>query len=95
MNKKIQNLKEMEYYTDFNLVGEVLLKLKKKYPNNETLKDAISAMSHIGVFVTEMMQNQYYYDKSLESYRSEKLRAIERARRVEDEIEKLRKKWEI
>ena len=30
MNKKIQNLKEMEYYTDFNLVGEVLLKLKKK-----------------------------------------------------------------
>ena len=95
MNKKIQNLKEMEYYTDFNLVGEVLLKLKKKYPNNETLKDAISAMSHIGVFVTEMMQNQYYYDKSLESYRSEKLRAIERARRVEDELEKLREKWKV
>ncbi len=95
MNKKIQNLKEMEYYTDFNLVGEVLLKLKKKYPNNETLKDAISAMSHIGVFVTEMMQNQYYYDKSLESYRSDKLRAIERARRVEDELEKLREKWEV
>ncbi len=95
MNKKIQNLKEMEYYTDFNLVGEVLLKLKKKYPNNETLKDAISAMSHIGVFVTEMMQNQYYYDKSLESYRSDKLRAIERARRVEDELEKLREKWKV
>ncbi len=95
MNKKIQNLKEMEYYTDFNLVGEVLLKLKKKYPNNETLKDAISAMSHIGVFVTEMMQNQYYYDKSLESYRSDKLRAVERARRVEDEIKKLREKWEV
>ena len=95
MNKKIQNLKEMEYYTDFNLVGEVLLKLKKKYPNNETLKDAISAMSHIGVFVTEMMQNQYYYDKSLESYRSDKLRAVERARRVEDELEKLREKWEV
>ena len=95
MNKKMQNLKEMEYYTNFNLVGEVLLKLKKKYPNNETLKDAISAMTHIGFFVTEMMQAQYYYDKSLESYRADKLRAIERARRVEEEMEKLEKKWKI
>jgi len=41
------------------------------------------------------MQNQYYYDKSLESYRSDKLRAIERARRVEDELEKLREKWKV
>ena len=95
MNKKIQNLKEMEYYGNFNLVGEVLLKLKKKYPNNETLSDAVSAMTQIGFFVTEMMQNQYYYEKSLESYRADKNRAIERARRVEKEIEELEKKWKI
>lgn len=95
MNKKMQNLKEMEYYTDFNLVGEVLLKLKEKYPNNETLKEAISAMSHIGVFVTEMMQNQYYYDKSLETYRSDKLRAVERARRVEEELKQLQEKCQV
>ena len=95
MNKKMQNLKEMEYYGNFNLVGEVLLKLKKKYPNNETLNDAVSAMTQIGFFVTEMMQNQYYYEKSLESYRSDKLRAIERARRVEEEMKKLEDKWKI
>ena len=95
MNKKMQNLKEMEYYGNFNLVGEVLLKLKKKYPNNETLSDAVSAMTQIGFFVTEMMQNQYYYEKSLESYRADKNRAIERARRVEKEIEELEKKWKI
>jgi hypothetical protein len=95
MNKKMQNLKEMEYYGNFNLVGEVLLKLKKKYPNNETLNDAVSAMTQIGFFVTEMMQNQYYYEKSLESYRSDKLRAIERARRVEEEMKKLENKWKI
>jgi len=95
MNKKMQNLKEMEYYGNFNLVGEVLLKLKKKYPKNETLSDAVSAMTQIGFFVTEMMQNQYYYEKSLESYRADKNRAIERARRVEKEIEELEKKWKI
>jgi hypothetical protein len=92
MNKKMQNLKEMEYYGNFNLVGEVLLKLKQKYPNNETLKESISAMTHIGFFVTEMMQAQYYYEKSLESYRSDKLRAVERARRAEEELEQLKNK---
>ena len=92
MNKKMQNLKEMEYYGNFNLVGEVLLKLKQKYPNNETLKESISAMTHIGFFVTEMMQAQYYYEKSLESYRSDKFRAVERARRAEEELEQLKNK---
>jgi len=95
MNKKIQNLKEMEYYGNFNLVGEILLALKKKYPNNEKLKEAVEAMTQIGFFVTEMMQNQYFFDKSLEEYRSDKLRAIERARRVEKEIEELKKKWTV
>jgi len=95
MNKKMQNLKEMEYIANFNLVGEVLLRLKEKYPNNETLKEAISAMTQIGFFVTEMMQNQYFYNKSLEDYRSDKLRAIERARRVEKELEQLKEKWKI
>jgi hypothetical protein len=87
MNKKIQNLKEMEYYGNFNLVGEILLALKKKYPDNEKLKEAVEAMTQIGFFVTEMMQNQYMYDKSLEEYRSDKLRAIERARRAETALE--------
>ena len=76
MNKKIQNLKEMEYYGNFNLVGEILLKLKKKYPDNTKIHEAVDAMGQIGIFVTEMLQNQYFYNKSIESYRSDKLRAI-------------------
>lgn len=95
MNKKIQNLKELEYYGNYNLVGEILLKLKKKYPENEKIREAVDAMGQIGIFVTEMMQNQFFYNKSIEDYRSDKLRAIERARRVEKELEQLKEKWEI
>lgn len=95
MNKKIQNLKELEYYGNYNLVGEMLLKLKKKYPENEKIREAVDAMGQIGIFVTEMMQNQFFYNKSIEDYRSDKLRAIERARRVEKEIEELKKKWTV
>lgn len=95
MNKKIQNLKELEYYGNFNLVGEILLKLKKKYPENERIKEAVEAMGQVGVFVTELMSNSYFYDKSLEDYRSQKIRAIERARKAEQELEEIKKKWTV
>lgn len=95
MNKKIQNLKELEYYGNFNLVGEILLKLKKKYPENERIKEAVEAMGQVGVFVTELMSNSYFYDKSLEDYRSQKIRAIERARKAEQELEEIKKKWKV
>lgn len=95
MNKKIQNLKELEYYGNFNLVGEILLKLKKKYPENERIKEAVEAMGQVGVFVTELMSNSYFYDKSLEDYRSQKIRAIERARKAEKELEEIKKKWKV
>lgn len=95
MNKKIQNLKELEYYGNFNLVGEILMKLKKKYPENERIKEAVEAMGQVGVFVTELMSNSYFYDKSLEDYRSQKIRAIERARKAEQELEELKNKWTV
>ncbi|MDB4337692.1 hypothetical protein OAA09_01600 [bacterium] len=95
MNKKIQNLKELEYYGNFNLVGEILMKLKKKYPENERIKEAVEAMGQVGVFVTELMSNSYFYDKSLEDYRSQKIRAIERARKAEQELEEIKKKWTV
>lgn len=95
MNKKIQNLKELEYYGNFNLVGEILMKLRKKYPENEKIKEAVEAMGQVGVFVTELMSNSYFYDKSLEDYRSQKIRAIERARKAEQELEEIKKKWTV
>lgn len=95
MNKKIQNLKELEYYGNFNLVGEILMKLRKKYPENEKIKEAVEAMGQVGVFVTELMSNSYFYDKSLEDYRSQKIRAIERARKAEQELEELKNKWTV
>ena len=95
MNKKIQNLKELEYYGNFNLVGEILIKLKKKYPENEKIKEAVEAMGQVGVFVTELMSNSYFHDKVIEDYRSQKLRAIERARKAEQELEEIKKKWTV
>jgi len=86
MNKKIQNLKEMEYYSNFNFVGDILLRLKKKYPDNEQIQDATEAMTQIGFYVQDLISNQYWYEHSLNQYRADKTRAIERARRAEKQL---------
>ena len=95
MNKKIQNLKEMEYCANFNLVGEVILKLRKKNPENETIRQAVEAMTQIGFYVNELMSNQYYYEQSLSEYRSDKLRAVERARKAEAHAAEIEKKYTL
>jgi len=91
MNKKIENLKEIEYYTNYNLVGEVILSLKKKYPDNEKIDEATRAMTHIGFYVQNLIQDRYYYDKSMSEYRADKTRAIERARRADAKVQELQK----
>jgi len=95
MNKKMQNLKEIEYYENFNIVGQILIRLKKKYPENIDVKNAIEAMTHIGFYVNEMQMNTRLVDEIISEHRSDKLRAVERARRVEKEIEDLKKKYGI
>ena len=95
MNKKMQNLEEIDYYSNFNLVGEVLLKLKKQNKNSKSIEDAVEAMTQIGFYVNTLIRKEKLYDRSLQSYKSDKLRAIQRARRVETELEKINKKYKI
>tara|TARA_A100001015_G_scaffold100757_1_gene111862 strand:- start:1990 stop:2277 length:288 start_codon:yes stop_codon:yes gene_type:complete len=95
MNKKMQNLEEIDYYSNFNLVGEVLLKLKKQNKNSKSIEDAVEAMTQIGFYVNTLIRKEKLYDRSLQSYQSDKLRAIQRARRVETELEKINKKYKI
>ena len=91
MNKKIHNLKEIEYYTNYNFVGEIILKLKKKYPDNKKISEAVTAMTQIGFYVNELISDRRMYDQALIENRSDKLRAIERARRAEEELNKIKK----
>lgn len=91
MNKKIDNLKELEYYTNYNLISDVILKLKKKYPDNHTLDDTTEAMLQVGYFVQNLISDRYYFNQSMNEYRSNKLRAIERAKRAEKRVQELEK----
>ena len=91
MNKKINNLKEAEYYTNFNLVGEYIVKIRKAKPDNEAINDMYYAWQELGFYVHNLIVNERFYEESLSEYRSDKIRAVTRARNAEEKIIELEK----
>ena len=89
MNKKINNIKEAEYYTNFNLVGEHIIKSRKLKPENKALNQMYFAWQEVGFYVHNLIGNERLYNDSLSEYRMDKIRAIERARVAEDKVKAL------
>ena len=90
MNKKLNNIKEAEYYTNFNLIGEHIVKSKKLKPDNQDLNDMYYAWQEVGFYVHNLITNERAYDQSLSEYTSDKVRAVIRARNAEEEVAKLK-----
>ena len=92
MNKKLNNIKEFEYYTNFNLIGEHIIKNKKRKPENQALNDMYYAWQEVGFYVHNLISNERAYEQSLSEYRSDKTRAVIRAREAESKIAELQRK---
>lgn len=91
MNKKLNNIKEGEYYGNFNLVGEYIVKSRKAKPENKAINEMYFAWQEVGFYVHNLITNERLYEQSLSEYRSDKIRAVERARTAEQKIEELEK----
>lgn len=81
----------MEIWADISLLSGTILKQynKKKTSNLEALADAIARLTF---YFQENLNNKRLYKKALSEYRLAKNRAIERARKAEEENEKLKLK---
>ena len=89
MNKKLNNIKEGEYYGNFNLVGEYIVKTRKAKPENKAINEMYYCWQEVGFYVHSLITNERLYEQSLSEYRSDKIRAVERARRAEKKVEEL------
>jgi len=91
VDKKIDNLKDMEIWADINLLSGTILKQynKKKTSNLEALADAIARLTF---YFQENINNKRLYKKAISDYRLARNRAVERARKAEKENEKLKLK---
>ena len=95
MNEKIENLKEIEYYSNFNTVGEYVVKWKKAKPDNKDLILMYDSFTQIGFYVNELITNQGFRNDIVSEYRSDKIRAVNRARQAESKLEELQKKYKV
>ena len=87
VSKKLDNLKDMQYLTNAEIVNNILLEYQKKNPTNEKLETLINAVVQIHFYVTELQNDRHLLMLSIDEYRTDKLRAIDRARKAESKLE--------
>ena len=93
VDKKIDNLKDLEIWSDLNFLTSIVKKQidKKKTENLEKMSESLV---RVVFYFQEYSNNIRLYKKALLDYKLQRNRAIERARRTEKENEKLRKQNE-
>tara|TARA_R100001460_G_scaffold8513_5_gene21051 strand:- start:695 stop:988 length:294 start_codon:yes stop_codon:yes gene_type:complete len=91
--KKIDNLKDLEIWTDLNFLTSIVSSQldKRKSKNLEKMSESLV---RVVFYFQEYSNNIRLYKQALSEYRLAKNRAIERARKAEQENEKLRKQNE-
>ena len=90
MNKKLHNLKHIKYLTNFDIIANTFIDWQEKKPT-ETVDKLMSCLIEINHYVMENYNNELYHSQSLSEYRSDKLRAIDRAVKAEDKVDELQK----
>lgn len=88
MNKKINNLKDLQYFGNIQFLCEVVLEAIKK-KETDKLKEMSRALTEITFYVNNLQTDRMMYDKSMSEYRTDKNRAVERARKAEKKVEEL------
>jgi len=88
---KIDLVRELEYLTNFEQLGRALISVSKEIKSDK-LDESKRALAEIGMYVSHLEQERKAYHKSISMYREDKIRAINRALRVEEQNEELKKK---
>ena len=89
MNKKINTLKDLEYFGAFTYCAEMVLKWEKMKPDNPEIKEFARSIAVVFFYVNEIQNDRLMYDKAMSEMRSDKNRAILRSRKSEAQITEL------
>ena len=90
MNPKINTLKDLEYFGAFTYCCDIVKKWEELKPDNEELKELSRSLAVVFFYVNTIQSERILYDKYMSDSKSEKNRAIMRARKSESEIDELK-----
>lgn len=93
MNAKIDNLKELEYLGNIQLLSTLVLEAQQK-KDSEKLKEMASAIIGITFYVNNLQMDRKCYNKAMSEFRLDKNRAVLRARKADEENEQQKKEIE-
>lgn len=93
MNTVDRDLLGLQYDADL-LESYSILKDWLSKSDNQSIKDILSCVLRIDTYVKALQNERYFFDKLISENLSDKLRAIERARKSEERIEELEKEVE-
>ena len=82
---KMENLQDIEYISNFNLVGSILLKWSKIRKTQE-LETIMGCMNEMAFYNLKLKRERDDLLKVVSQYRSDKIRAVERARKAEEKL---------
>lgn len=86
MLEKIDRAKEAQADADLNLIITMVSKWSKKNPENKDLKELAEASTSLFFILNSYHTDRKMYHKAIAQYRTDKIRAIERARKAEDKL---------
>ena len=91
--KKIDNLKDLEIWSDLQFLTSIVSSQldKRKTKNLEKMSESLV---RVAFYFQEYSNNIRLYKEALSDYKLQRNRAIERARKAEQENEKIRKQNE-
>jgi hypothetical protein len=87
---KAEVLKDIEYNTHTSVCLETLNKWKKDSSNKE-LRLFIKSFLETIFYTNTLQRDRFIHNKIVEEYRSDKIRAVERARKADLKVENLQK----
>tara|TARA_R100000329_G_C7426870_1_gene150085 strand:+ start:45 stop:326 length:282 start_codon:yes stop_codon:yes gene_type:complete len=84
---KVQNLKDLEYYSNMEFCSSLVRDWVRLKPENEQLKKFRDCLIDISLYVVEIQRDNHFHKKAISDYKYSKNKALL-------DLDELRKKYE-
>ena len=91
----INNGHDIQYYSDMETAATICKKLLTENLEEDEVKALASTITNICFYVNRLQSDRYMFDKYCSEVRSDKNRAVLRARKAEETIEKLEQQLKL
>tara|TARA_R110000787_G_scaffold172799_4_gene285396 strand:+ start:100 stop:432 length:333 start_codon:yes stop_codon:yes gene_type:complete len=95
MYKKLEVMEDIQLTSNLLILQANVLEWCKAKPDNKKLNEVCGAVVNISFSCNKLQLEKTNYHIAMQEYRHDSIRAIDRARKAEDKIDKMQKELDI